>query len=214
MCFCRSRASQVRRRQGQHRTRSERASLPGAPGEPEPLQSLIPCPHQSPPRQQHAPRLTQGMLLLRYHRRSLRVPGTASTAMLRLAGRRSRAVRSVSAHLSWGTRSNTPTTPAAASGSASTRSKARCSAALAATGSRRGFAAGWRACRDVLALPLRGGPRLGKSTRCARCLPAPAALGMPAIFEALSLPMAGPTEAHHAACRPKSTLSSPARPPS
>jgi hypothetical protein len=98
--------------------------------------------------------------------------------------------------------------------SASTRSWARCPAALAATGSRRGFAAGWRGCRDVPALLLGGGPRLGKVTRCARCLPAPAALGMPAILEALSPTVARPIEAHHAACRPQSTLSPPARPPS
>jgi hypothetical protein len=214
MCSCRPRASQVQQRRVQHRTRWLQPRLPGATGEPEPLQSPTPCPHHFPPRQQHAPRLPQLRPLPRHRRRSLRVPGTASTAVLRLAGRRSRAVRPVSVHLSWGARSSTPTTPAAASGSALTRSWARCSAALAATGSRRGFAAGWRACRDVPALPLGDGPRLGKITRCARCLPTPAALCMPAIHGALSLTVAGPTEAHHAACMPESTLSPPARPPS
>jgi hypothetical protein len=136
------------------------------------LRRALPLAHISPHRaSSHATRLHQLRPLPRHRRRSLRAPEAASTATLRLAGWRSRADRPVSAPLSWGARSSASTTPSAASGSASKRSWAKYPAALAATGLRRNFAAGWRACRDVWPLLLGVGPRLERKHNV-RALPA------------------------------------------
>jgi hypothetical protein len=64
--------------------------------------------------------------------------------ILRLAGRRCGADRSVSAHQSWNGTARTSSTPAASNGSLSARTTMGYPAALGAPGPRRSLAAGWR----------------------------------------------------------------------
>jgi hypothetical protein len=143
MCSCPSRASQVQQRRVQHRTRWLRSHLSLSLCRALPLAlitSTAPaaCPELIPT---SAPPSTPQAIA---PRAGHRVYGHAE------AGRSALPRHPTSLSTSeLGHEMSTLTTPAAASGSASTRSWARCPVALAATGLRRGFAAGWRGCRDV-----------------------------------------------------------------